>query len=128
MATISRPSEPHDDPKAAAERRLLAERDRLVARQRDGHSPAAPPEAHAQPAEAPVDDVASELEFRSREAIADRLSYVDAALERLRDGTYGDCASCGEAIAPRRLEHDPAASMCVACREAADGTRRRNTL
>ena len=38
-----------------------------------------------------------------------------AALARLEAGDYGDCELCGEAIAPRRLELDPAAARCVDC-------------
>jgi len=28
---------------------------------------------------------------------------IQAALKRLEDGTYGDCQTCGEPIAPARL-------------------------
>ncbi|MGR3637067.1 MAG: TraR/DksA family transcriptional regulator [Shimia sp.] len=40
---------------------------------------------------------------------------IRAALKRIRAGEYGDCASCGEAIAPARLDLVPEATMCVAC-------------
>ena len=43
------------------------------------------------------------------------LSDVEAALGRLDDGTYGDCATCARPIAPARLEALPAATHCVAC-------------
>jgi DnaK suppressor protein len=35
---------------------------------------------------------------------------LTAALARLEDGEYGYCEACGEPIAPRRLELDPAAA------------------
>ncbi|MDH6182613.1 DnaK suppressor protein [Microbacteriaceae bacterium SG_E_30_P1] len=43
------------------------------------------------------------------------LDEVDRALERLRDGTYGVCVSCGARIPDARLEVRPWADRCVAC-------------
>lgn len=43
------------------------------------------------------------------------LSRIDAALRRIEEDDYGYCLKCGEEIAPRRLEADPAASFCVDC-------------
>ena len=43
------------------------------------------------------------------------LSKVRSALKRLEDDVYGGCLGCGEPIAERRLEHDPAATLCVDC-------------
>jgi len=40
---------------------------------------------------------------------------IDAALTRIDEGEYGWCAQCGEAIALRRLEIDPAAVLCAPC-------------
>lgn len=40
---------------------------------------------------------------------------LTAALARLEEGEYGFCEACGEPIAPRRLELDPAAARCVGC-------------
>ena len=49
-----------------------------------------------------------------RQRVAE-LARIDAAVQRIDAGTYGDCLSCGEEIAPGRLEADPAASLCIAC-------------
>ena len=59
--------------------------------------------------------MAAEVE-RRREA---ELARIDTALERLQEGEYGCCVSCGEAIAPKRLELDPAIPVCVNCAERA---------
>lgn len=40
---------------------------------------------------------------------------IDAALRRLEEDEYGYCVDCGEAIAPGRLEIDPAAALCIRC-------------
>ncbi len=44
-----------------------------------------------------------------------RLRDVLAALARLDNNEFGRCLDCGEPIDPRRLEHDPAASLCIVC-------------
>lgn len=41
------------------------------------------------------------------------LAEVERALAKLDDGTYGVCETCGEAIAPDRLEAKPAARFCI---------------
>ena len=51
----------------------------------------------------------------NRAAVTRRRLQVDAALRRIEEGEYGDCASCGEPIDPRRLEAQPEAPLCVAC-------------
>lgn len=40
---------------------------------------------------------------------------IDAALLRMETGDYGYCVRCGEAIAPARLEHNPAVPTCIDC-------------
>ena len=45
------------------------------------------------------------------------LKRIAAALQRIADSEYGYCLSCGELIAPGRLEIDPAATLCIECAE-----------
>mgnify|MGYP003595974891 CR=1 FL=1 len=40
---------------------------------------------------------------------------IRAALQRIADGTYGTCASCGAEIAPARLKALPTATLCINC-------------
>ncbi|GAA1900732.1 TraR/DksA family transcriptional regulator [Lapillicoccus jejuensis] len=42
-----------------------------------------------------------------------RLAEVDAALQRVADGTYGVCEVCGRPIPDERLEARPTATRCV---------------
>ena len=37
------------------------------------------------------------------------------ALEKLDDGTYGTCDSCGRPIAPARLRFSPESVLCIDC-------------
>ncbi len=47
---------------------------------------------------------------------------VDAALYRLRDGSYGTCERCGQPIGDARLEALPATRVCVTCAAARRAT------
>ena len=48
-----------------------------------------------------------------------RLAQIEAAFRRMAAGEYGYCATCGEAIAAKRLAADPAAHLCVGCSKGA---------
>lgn len=48
------------------------------------------------------------------------LMAVQAALERLAEGTYGDCLACGEPIGIQRLSVLPEAALCVDCQDVAE--------
>jgi DnaK suppressor protein len=45
------------------------------------------------------------------------LQMVETALERLREGIFGQCISCGEEINPKRLEAVPWTRYCIQCQE-----------
>lgn len=57
---------------------------------------------------------------RSAQALADgsrTLRLVEAARDRIRDGTFGVCLGCGAEIAMKRLQAIPWAALCVSCQE-----------
>jgi RNA polymerase-binding protein DksA len=70
-----------------------------------------------------VDDSGEVGEERIRGAVRyaelerdiDELRDIEAALDRIADGSYGDCTDCGQPIAPARLQAQPAARRCIAC-------------
>jgi len=43
------------------------------------------------------------------------LRRIAAALARIDEGEFGYCIKCGDEIASRRLELDPAAPLCISC-------------
>ena len=47
------------------------------------------------------------------------LKDVDAALEKVGEGTYGTCESCGKQIGAARLEFRPTSTRCVDCKSKA---------
>ena len=47
----------------------------------------------------------------------DMLQQTEHALERIEDGTYGVCESCGEPIGKMRLMAFPRATLCLSCKQ-----------
>ena len=45
------------------------------------------------------------------------LQMVETALQRIREGVFGECVSCGSEINPKRLEAVPWTRYCIACQE-----------
>lgn len=41
------------------------------------------------------------------------LTYVNNALMRIENGTYGECVECGEDIEEKRLDAVPYATLCM---------------
>lgn len=50
------------------------------------------------------------------------LNDIAVALERMRDGDYGTCDTCGGEIAPARLEAQPTARRCIRCQSLHEKT------
>ena len=69
-----------------------------------------------------ADQAASEYERQSlvhKAATARQMvKNLTQALERIRQGTFGECAECGGDIEIKRLEAIPWARCCVKCQEA----------
>lgn len=72
------------------------------------------------------DEVNSQLaEVESRE-----LASIENALERMKDGTYGQCEVCGGRIPMARLDALPYATVCIGCQrdlERSGESRNRRT-
>ena len=62
------------------------------------------------------DEVLNRLEPSTRQELADIL----AALERMEEGTYGQCVECGTEISTSRLKAIPHALRCIECAEEAE--------
>ncbi len=76
----------------------------------------------------PVEDLPDEVDIASTESdqsmslrLKDRerilLNKIEQALEKIEDGSYGTCASCGEDIGVKRLEARPVTDLCIRCKE-----------
>ena len=58
-------------------------------------------------------------EFLFHQSNNDRqlLAMVESALDRIRQGTFGECISCGKEINAKRLEAVPWTRHCIECQE-----------
>ena len=75
-----------------------------------------------------VEDHATEVatdEVLERMGIAGQqeIKMIDAALQRIADGSYGICARCGEDISEDRLDVLPYTPICKNCATAAEGKK-----
>ena len=62
-----------------------------------------------------TDNFEQEFTLSLMESDAGILGKIEAALERIEDGTYGQCEECGAKIPKTRLNAIPYATMCVKC-------------
>jgi RNA polymerase-binding protein DksA len=53
-----------------------------------------------------------------------RLRGIDSAISRIKQGKYGNCIKCGQAIPKDRLEAMPSALMCINCKSAEERKNR----
>ena len=62
-------------------------------------------------------------EFAMNEHETAELGDIEAALERIDAGTYGQCTDCGVSISPARLNAYPTAKRCIDCQTVAEQHR-----
>ena len=64
-----------------------------------------------------------QTEFAINEHETAELGDIDAAMERMDAGTYGQCTDCGVTIPPARLSAYPTAKRCIDCQTLAEHHR-----
>jgi DnaK suppressor protein len=57
------------------------------------------------------------IELRARDRQRKLIAKIDAALERIEDGSYGYCEETGEPISLKRLEARPIATLSIEAQE-----------
>lgn len=107
-----------------ARTRLLEERERVVAALDYLHEENAG-SLHEEAEEATIADNVGEtatvtldrqIDYSLEEASNHVLAAIDAALQRIENGSYGSCQTCGKPIGDDRLEAIPYATQCIDCR------------
>ena len=58
-----------------------------------------------------------ELNFSLSDAERNLLMSIEEAFNRMREGTFGICTNCGNAIGEKRLQAVPWTSFCIDCQE-----------
>ena len=61
-----------------------------------------------------------DLELALDDRETQELAAVDAALQRIEAGTFGQCLDCAAAIPVARLQVAPEALRCISCQENAE--------
>jgi DnaK suppressor protein len=78
----------------------------------------------------PTDRAALESDRNALLRIRDRerklIAKIDDALQRINDGSYGLCESCGGPIALDRLNARPVTTLCIDCKADQEVQERRH--
>lgn len=98
----------------ARKEQLLQELDAVQTahRERMQRANSAPQDAYATQANQVAQDAVRDAEARRDH---DELVAVRAALQRIEDGSYGECQDCGADVGLPRLQAFPAALRCIGC-------------
>jgi RNA polymerase-binding protein DksA len=105
-------------------KRLLAERSRAQGALNylhDENSGSMEDEAQQGPSDNHPGDLATitldrEIDYTLEENEERVIAAIDAALERIENGSFGTCQGCGQAIAADRLEAVPWTTQCIDCK------------
>lgn len=65
---------------------------------------------------------AFDMRIRGRER--NLIRKIQKALDRITEGTYGICESCGDPISEKRLEARPVTGQCIDCKLEAERIER----
>ncbi len=61
---------------------------------------------------------ANQMDFRLQARNAIYMNKVRKSLQKLEEGTFGECEECGAEISYNRLLARPTADLCIHCKEA----------
>jgi DnaK suppressor protein len=106
---------------------LLAQKEQLLGNARKALSG----DIHLDPDDFPdeIDTASSEIGLsfigRLRERERGLLNKINAALEKIEQGVYGECENCGEEIGLKRLDARPVAELCIDCKAEQEKLERR---
>jgi len=103
-------------------KRLLAKQEELLRAvmksEKDGRE--ADEEATQDIADKAANSYTKEFLFHQSDENRRVLQLVGEALERVKNGTYGQCVECEEEVQQKRLDAVPWARHCIDCQEKQD--------
>ncbi len=73
-------------------------------------------QVYADPADRASQESDQFFTLRLRDRDRKLINKINAALERIDDGTYGICEMCGEDISIPRLKARPVTTLCIQCK------------
>jgi DnaK suppressor protein len=81
-------------------------------------------QSYADPADRASQESDQFFTLRLRDRDRKLVNKINAALERIDDGTYGYCESCGEQISIPRLKARPVTTLCIECKSKQEDEER----
>ncbi|HET9061978.1 MAG TPA: RNA polymerase-binding protein DksA [Candidatus Binatia bacterium] len=75
-----------------------------------------PNDSFADPTDRASWESESTRDLRIRDRERKLLEKIDQALQRIVDGTYGECEECGDMISVGRLRARPVTTLCIQCK------------
>jgi RNA polymerase-binding transcription factor DksA len=72
-----------------------------------------------------TDSDSQEREVYMLESQQDKLKFINQALKRIYEKSYGICEMCGDYIEEGRLKIVPFATMCIKCKTAEEEKKKR---
>ena len=70
-----------------------------------------------------TDAMERELAFMFASKSGRLVYHIEEALRRIKDGSFGKCASCGKQISKPRLSAVPHARLCIECKSTEEEKR-----
>ena len=64
--------------------------------------------------------ISTEMAAAQQTQAENLMKSIHSALERIEDGTFGECRNCGQEISAKRLEAVPWTRYCITCQELID--------
>lgn len=77
-------------------------------------------ESYADPTDRAAADSERNFLLRIRDRERKLIVKIQEALERIEQGTYGLCETCGDEIGEKRLEARPVTTQCIDCKTEAE--------
>ena len=74
-----------------------------------------------------IADTLADINIASIEQESREIAAIEAALLRIRRGTYGFCQECDAEIGVERLKANPSAERCIDCQSRAEDMRKDTT-
>jgi len=93
--------------------RLEGVRDGLLREEADADAGAELSNVDQHPGDLGSETFEHEKNLSLLEQVSDELLQIEAAVQRVEQGTYGTCQACGRPIGSERLEALPATRFCV---------------
>ncbi len=74
-------------------------------------------DSFADPVDRALSESSKSIELRKRDRERKLIQKILTALNKIKEGTYGECEECGEPISRERLKARPEATLCINCKE-----------